>query len=250
MGVGFRGDRGGLRAAAALLLVALLACAPACRSIKEKAGLSVTPKSLRDVPAERLAFRFEPDLAEEKLPEHLRRDEPEEPAAAIRTAFETQRTSDALIRTVVDPSGQRALVLYGTNSTDTDFRIDLYSTAGEFIRNVLPPDLTGVFPAEVAWSPDGSRIVFSGVRTPAPQATPTPEEAPLPPDLSPPPAGSEGGQPTPTAVPLIPSTQVCRTEQVYAGDRDGLDLHPLTGREGLIYFKLAWSPDGRQASLK
>jgi hypothetical protein len=235
--------------AAALLLAAALLTVPACRSIRETTGLSVVPKSLRDVPAERLAFRFEPDLAEEKLPEYLRRDEAEAPAAAIRTAFETQRPDDALIRTVVDPSGMRALALYGTSATDTDFRIDLYNTTGQFIRNVLPPGLTGVFPEEVAWSPDGSSIAFSGVRTPTPQATPEPLDAlPAPPDLAQPPAagGVTDAQPTPTTAPLIPSTQTFRTEQVYVGDRDGYNLRPVTAREGLIYFKLAWSPDGRQ----
>jgi hypothetical protein len=235
--------------AAALLLTAALLTAPACKSIRETAGLSVVPKSLRDVPAERLAFRFEPDAAEDTLPEHLRRDEAEEPAAAIRTAFETQRPDDALIRTVVDPSGMRALALYGTSATDNDFRIDLYNTTGQFIRNVLPADLTGVFPEEVEWSPDGSSIVFSGVRTPTPQATPEPSDAaPAPPDLAPPPgaaAGPADAQPTPTTAPIIPSTQTFRTEQVYVGDRDGYNLRPLTAREGLIYFKLAWSPDGQ-----
>jgi hypothetical protein len=238
---------GGLRAAAVLLTAALLA-ASACKSIRQTTGLSVVPKSLRDVPAERLAFRFEPDAAEEKLPEQLRRDEAEEPAAAIRSAFETQRPSDALIRTVVDPQGQRALALYGTSETDTDFRIDLYNTTGQFIRNVLPADLTGVFPEEVAWSPDGSSIVFSGVRTPAPQTSPTPPDVtPAPSDLMPQPPGpgTTDAQPTPTAAPLIPSTQTFRTEQVYVGDRDGYNLRPLTAREGLIYFKLAWSPDGQ-----
>src|SRR5215204_611639 len=245
MGGGFGRGGGGSRAAA-LLLAALLAAAPACRSIRETAGLSVVPKSLRDVPAERLAFRFEPDVAEEKLPEHLRRDEPEEPAAAIRTAFETQRPADALIRTVVDPSGMRALALYGTSATDTDFRIDLYNTTGQFIRNVLPQDLTGVFPEEVGWSPDGANIVFSAVRTPTPQATPEPPDAaPTPPNLSQPPAGTTDALPTPTAAPIIPSTQTFRTEQIYVGDRDGYNLRPVTAREGLIYFKLAWSPDGQ-----
>ncbi|MFL6334655.1 MAG: TolB family protein [Pyrinomonadaceae bacterium] len=251
MGGSFRRRRGGLRAGA-LLVAALLATAPACRSIKETAGLSVVPKSLRDVPAERLAFRFEPDVAEEKLPEYLRRDEPDEPAAAIRTAFETQRPSDALIRTVIDPAGMRALALYGTSETDTDFRIDLYNTTGQFIRNVLPPDLTGVFPEEVAWSPDGSSILFSGVRTPAPQATPNPlDAAPALPGLAPSPPAvgvTPDAQPAPTAAPLIPSTQTFRTEQVYVGDRDGYNLRPLTAREGLIYFKLAWSPDGQQVA--
>lgn len=242
-------SRGGV-GAAALLLAALLAVVPACKSIRETTGFTVVPKSLRDVPAERLAFRFEPDAAEERLPEHLRRDEAEEPAAAIRTAFESQRPADALIRTVVDPSGMRALALYGTSETDTDFRIDLYNTTGQFIRNVLPADLTGVFPEEVAWSPDGANILFSGVRTPTPQATPTPlDMTPPPPELAPSPAeGATDAQPTPTTAPIIPSTQTFRTEQVYVGDRDGYNLRPLTGREGLIYFKLTWSPDGQKVA--
>ena len=236
--------------AAALLLTAALLAAPACKSIKETTGLSVVPRSLRDVPADRLAFRFEPDVTEEKLPPRLRMDDPEETAAAIRTAFETQRPEDALIRTVVDPSGMRALALYGTSATEKDFRIDLYNTTGQFIRNVLPPDLTGVFPGEVEWSPDGSYILFSGVRTPSLEAAPTPlDAAPIPPDLTqPPPEGTADAQPTPTAAPIIPSTQTFRTEQVYVGDRDGYNLRPITAREGLIYFKLAWSPDGQQVA--
>jgi hypothetical protein len=234
----------------ATLLAAALCVASGCQKVRETAGLSVVPKSLRDVPAERLAFRFEPDTAEASLPEHLRRDEQEEPLAAVKSAFEALRPSDALIRTVPDPKGQRALALYGTSTTDTDFRIDLYNTDGQFIRNVLPPDLTGVFPDEVAWSPDGERILFSGVRNPSLSATPTPtEEAPPPPDLAPPDAGASQPVPTPTAAaPIIPSTQTFRTEQVYVGNRDGFDLRPLTSREGLIYFKLAWSPDGQQVA--
>ena len=234
----------------ATLLAAALCMASGCQKVRETAGLSVVPKSLRDVPAERLAFRFEPDAAEASLPEPLRRDETEEPLAAVKSAFETQRADDALIRTVPDPTGQRALVLYGTSTTDTDFRLDLYNTNGQFIRNVLPPDLTGVFPDEVAWSPDGERILFSGVRNPAVSASPAPtDEAPAPPDLAPPGAGAEQPLTTPTAAaPIIPSTQTFRTEQVYVGNRDGFDLRPLTAREGLIYFKLAWSPDGQHVA--
>jgi hypothetical protein len=257
MGGGFGRSRGGLRAAALLLAAAVLS-ASGCQAVRESAGLSVAPKSLADVPAARLAFRFEPDVAEDALPERLRRDESEEPLAAIKTAFETQRPAEALIRTVADPTGQRALALYGTSETDTDFRIDLYSTTGQFIRNVLPADLTGVFPAEVAWSPDGARIIFSGVRNPALQASLTPPEtAPAPPDLAatpglqqptPEPVPGASPLPSPTVAPIIPSTQTFRTEQVYVGDRDGYNLRPLTMREGLIYFQLAWSPDGRQVA--
>jgi len=223
--------------------------------MEETAGLSVTPKSLRDVPSDRLAFRFEPDVKEESLPERLRKDEAEEPLATVKADFETRRgNAEALIRTVVDPAGQRALALYGTSATGTDFRVDLYSTGGQFIRNVLPADLTGVFPSEVAWSPDSQHILFSGIRNPALQPSPTPAvPAPPPPDISQAPAPglpAPGEQPTPapTVGPIIPSVQTFRTEQVYVGDRDGLNLRPLTSREGLIYFQLSWSPDGQQVA--
>lgn len=233
---------------AALLTVVCLVSG--CKQMKEGAGLSVVPKELRDVPADRLSFRFEPDVSEESLPERLRKDEPDEPLAPIKAAFETGRKTDALIRTVPDPTGQRALALYGTSETsssNTDFRIDLYSADGQFLRNVLPQDLTGVFPAEVSWSPDGQHILFSGIRNPALSASPTPEEAAPPPDLSATPGAAEPTpQPAPSVAPIIPSVQTFRTEQVYVGDRDGFNLRPLTSREGLIYFRLAWSPDGTQ----
>jgi hypothetical protein len=234
-----------MRLTAALLVLACVASG--CRQVEETTGLKVTPKSLRDVPAARLAFRFEPDVSEASLPERLRKDEAEEPLATVKADFETRRgNTDALIRTVVDPSGQRALALYGTSATQTDFRIDLYSVEGQFIRNVLPPDLTGVFPAEVAWSPDGQSILFSGIRNPATSASPTPvERAPLPPDISQTPAPGQQPAPAPSVGPVIPSVRTFRTEQVYVGDRDGFNLRPLTSREGLIYFQLAWSPDGQ-----
>ncbi|MFL6282046.1 MAG: TolB family protein [Pyrinomonadaceae bacterium] len=237
--------------AAMLLLTAALA-ASGCRQVKNAAGLSVRPKSLRDVPAERLSFRFEADAKEESLPERLRHDEPEEPLPGVKTAFETQRTTDALIRTVSDTVNQRALALYGTSETsenNTDFRIDLYSAEGQFLRNILPHDLTGVFPAQVAWSPDSQNFAFSGVRNPSLTPTPTPDAAPPPPPpgTQPQPLAPSMPEAAPTAVgPSIPSVQTFRTEQVYVANRDGFELRPLTSREGLIYFKLTWSPDGRQ----
>jgi hypothetical protein len=50
--------------------------------------------------------------------------------------------------------------------------------------------------------------------------------------------------PTPVA-PLIQPVTTFKTEQIYVGNSDGFDLRPITTREGLIYFKLAWSPDGQ-----
>jgi hypothetical protein len=234
-----------LAALVAMLSIVLGGCRPATDD-----ELGVVPRTIGDVPAARLAFRLEPDVKEDALPQSLRAETatPPELLPGIKAHFETQRgNTEALLRTVLDPTGQRALAVYGTNETDTDFRIDLYSADGTFIRNILPPDLTGVFPAEVAWSPDGQHILFSGIRNPAlaPQGQPTPQPAaPTAPD----PTAIDPNAPplpTPTAAPLIPSVPVFRTEQVYVGDRDGFNLRPLTTREGLIYFKLAWSPGGR-----
>lgn len=242
--------RGGAatKAALVLALAAALCAASGCKQIKRSAGMSVAPKSLRDVPAERLSFRFEPDAKEEALPERLRRDEPDEPLPAVKAAFDSQRTADALIRTVREPNdGARALALYGTGETsgsNSDFRIDLYSAEGAFIRNVLPHELTGVFPADVAWSPDSQHFAFSGIRNPALAPSPTPEPG-LPPGTAPPPPSEPAPAPTP-AGPAIPSVPTFKTEQIYVANRDGFELRPLTSREGLIYFRLSWSPDGRQ----
>ena len=127
-----------VRAVAVLVLCGLLA-AGGCQG-GPGGVLSVEPRELRDVPAARLAFRFEPDVAEEKLPEHLKRDEAEEPLSTVRTDFETRRQADALVRTVLDPAGQRVLALYGTSeSEENDFRLDLYGADGNFIRTSCRP---------------------------------------------------------------------------------------------------------------
>jgi hypothetical protein len=131
-------------------------------------------------------------------------------------------------------------------SGSLDGTVRLWRPDGAPIRTIKP-EAGAVF--KVAWSPDGSNILFSGVRTPTPPAPPEPPGlAPAPPDLSPSPAVPNEAQPAPTAAPIIPSTQTFRTEQVYVGDRDGYNLRPLTQREGLIYFQLEWSPDGQQVA--
>ncbi len=244
--------------AAAMTLIALLASmclllllsSSGCR-VAENA-LSVSPRSLRDVPAERLAFHFEPDVAAENLPETLKKEETDAPLATIKTEFETHRQTDALLRTVVSPEGQRALALYATSESEKyDYRVDVYASEGMFIRNVMPADMIGAFASEAAWSPDGQRIAFIAVKNPAAQASPTPpgDIAPAP-DIPPPATGAPGEtatpETTPTVAPLIQSVPVFSTEQIYVADRDGFQLKPLTTRQGLIYFQLAWSPDNNQ----
>jgi len=233
----------GWRAAASCLLLAALAAGGCRRATDDDMG--ALTGTLKGVPAARLAFRLEPDVSDELLSIILQREEAgAELLPGIKADFETRRgNTEALIRTVRDPMGQRALAVYGTSETGTDFRIDIYSAEGAFIRNVLPPDLTGVFPGEVAWSPDGQHILFSGIRNPS---LPPPGQAvPQPPTTFAPPEPGASPLPEPTTAPIIPSVPVFRTEQVYVGDRDGFNLRPLTTREGLIYFKLSWSPDGQ-----
>jgi len=216
-----------------LVNLSLLLLTLACRT--ETDSQSLRPRQLRDVPASRLAFSFQPDV---EPPPDLASEETKA-IAAIQQDFDTNRKDDALLRTVASPDGQRALALYGTaDSPGATFRIDLYSADGNFIRNVTPPTLAVVFQDSVIWSPDGTTVAFVGRKSAEPQASPTPpglEPEPLLPSAS------------PTAVPSITPSfaplQVFNTEQIYVCDRDGYALKPLTTRDGLIYFSLAWAPD-------
>ncbi|HVF41799.1 MAG TPA: hypothetical protein VM936_02240 [Pyrinomonadaceae bacterium] len=233
-----------------LIFALLFACAAAplagCRQIGEKVGVvSVRPRELRDVPSARLAFRLEPDVSPDVLPQFVKDEGAEEPLAPVRAHFESQRKDEALLRTVTSPDGQRALALYAPNDPafpSDEFLIDLYNAQGAFLRNVLPQGLSGVFLSTVNWSPDGTAIVFTGRRTvkPQPSVTPTPEAVAAPVTTDP----NASPTPTPTVAPIIAPVASYRTEQIYLCDRDGYNLHPLTSREGLVYFHAAWAPDG------
>ena len=192
----------------------------------------VRPRVLRDVPARVLAFRLEPDV---EMPRQ-QVDDPGEKLEVIQKDFSTRRTDDALIRTVKSPDGNRVLALYGTDEEPTSaFRIDLYSSDGQFLRNLSPPTLSCVFPETVAWSPDNNLVTFIAHK----RATPSP--SPTPPVITEEPPGS--AQPSPTTAPAFAAVAAFQTEQIYVCNRDGYDLKPLTSREGLIYFAFAWAPD-------
>lgn len=216
-----------------LLNLALLLLAIGCRHETESQGLK--PRQLRDVPANRLAFNFQADV---QAPPGLTSEETRT-IETIQQDFDTNRKSDALLRTVPSPDGQRALALYGTTDESTaTFRIDLYSSDGTFIRNVTPPALAVVFQDAVVWSPDGTQIAFVGRKSAAAQPSPTPLG--LEPDVLLP-----GASPTPmpSITPSFAPVAVFNTEQIYTCNRDGYGLSPLTTRDGLIYFALSWAPD-------
>lgn len=215
-------------------LLANLVALSSCASIVTRQD--VRPRALRDVPAQRLSYRFEPDA---QMPSEAANDDNGDKIEAIQIDFNTRRQEDALIRTVRSPDGQRAVVLYGkTDEPSQTFHIDLYSGDGQFIRNMTPPDLSCVFPETVSWSPDGNSITFIAHRAAKPSPSPTPLGA-VPPEPEPQPDAS----PLPSVAPAFPLIQAFETEQVYICNRDGYDMKPLTSREGLIYFYALWAPD-------
>lgn len=217
------------------MLALLLFGVASCQSVLERQR-DVRPLLLRDVPAQRLAYRLEPDAP---LPDEIKSEDANDKIEAIQIDFDTRRQGDALIRTVRSPDGQRALVLYGTaDEPSQTFRIDIYSAEGSFLRNLTPPELSCVFPETVAWSPDGNFITFIGHKGATPTPTPTPPGGVMPeaPETVEP-------VPAPSVAPAFGFVPLFSTEQIYICNRDGYDLKPLTSREGLIYFYASWAPD-------
>ncbi|MFN2509927.1 MAG: hypothetical protein ABR568_00625 [Pyrinomonadaceae bacterium] len=214
------------------IFISLIAAVAGCESITNRQD--VRPLVLRDVPAQRLAYRFEADIG---VPAELQAPEPNEKLVSIQTDFITRRPDDALLRTVASPDGQRALALYGTEQEPGPaFRIDLYASDGRFLRNLIPPTLSCVFPETVAWTSDGNFITFIAHKSLKPAPTPTP-----PIDLAPDPDSSP--LPAASVAPAFATVAAFNTEQIYICNRDGYDLKPLTAREGLIYFYYSWAPD-------
>jgi len=203
-----------------------------CKSVIERQD--VRPKVLRYVPARNLAYRLAPDVT----PPSSSLDDTVDKHGAVANDFSTKRKDDALVRTVASPDGRRVLALYGTaDEPGSTFRIDLYNSEGQFLRNLIPPDISCVFPETVSWSPDGNFINFIARKRVAPSPTPTPPNEP-----EPEPGGSP--VPSPSVAPLFAPVASFNTEQIYICNRDGYDLKPLTSREGLIYFYFVWAPDG------
>jgi hypothetical protein len=218
--------------ASRLAILVLLTFATGCKSVIERQD--VRPRILRDVPARNLAYRLNTDVS----PPATNFEDATDKFEAVANDFSAKRENDALIRTVVSPDGRRVLAVYGTaDEPGSTFRIDLYNSDGQFLRNLIPPDLSCVFPETVTWSPDGNFINFIAHKRVAPSPTPTPPNAPEPdPEASP--------MPSPSIGPIFPPVASFSTEQIYICNRDGYDLKPLTARDGLIYFYFVWAPDG------
>jgi hypothetical protein len=216
----------------ALTILFTLCLAIGCKSVIDRQD--VRPRILRDVPARNLAFRLSADVS----PPSSNLDDAADKFAAVANDFAAKRADDALLRTVVSPDGRRVLAVYGTaDEPSSVFRIDLYNSDGQFLRNLIPPDLACVFPETVRWSPDGNLINFIARRRAVPSPSPTPPNQPGPEDL---PLATA----SPSVAPFFAPVASFNTEQIYVCNRDGFDLKPLTSRDGLIYFYFVWAPDG------
>jgi hypothetical protein len=208
--------------------------AAACKNVIERQQ-DVVPRVLRDVPARNLAYRFSPDVS----PPSSGIDDSLDKFPAVANDFAAKRKDEALLRTVVSPDGRRVLALYGTaDDSGSEFRIDLYNSDGQFLRNLIPPEISCVFPDTVIWSPDGQFINFIAHKRVLPSPSPTPPNEPEPQELKP------EAKPSPSIAPIFAPVASFNTEQIYICNRDGFDLKPLTSRDGLIYFYFVWAPDG------
>ena len=127
-------------------LICLLIFVVGCKNVVDRQN--VVPRVLRDVPARNLAYRFSPDVT----PPSTDIDDTLDKFAAVANDFSTKRKDEILLRTVVSPDSRRVLALYGTaDEPGSSFRIDLYNSDGQFLRNLIPPDLSCVFPEPDKW---------------------------------------------------------------------------------------------------
>ena len=205
------------------------------------------PVTMREVPAARLAFKFQPD---NNPPQKALAADNNALLPVIKAAFDNNRREQLLARTVLSPDGQRALAIYATaEEQNNEYRVDMFSADGNFLRNVTPPSLAVVFPDYVDWSPDGQRIVFLARQSSSQSKAKNPDSAPTPLDLgtSETPLPGLNGTPdtgaTPNNGPVFAPVPTFATEQVYLCDRDGYNMKSLTNRNGLIYFFAGWAPD-------
>lgn len=239
------------------LLTATIACQ---KNIFESS--TVSPATLRDVPALRLSFRYEADIPAPSDPTKLA--PAEEKNAAVQADFDANRPQEILIKTIVSPNKQRILTVYQRlGDADASFRLDMYSAEAKFLRRVTPETMTADFPDIIVWSPDSANVAFVAIAREGGMNSLTP--VPVPPAANSNTNTSANknantanvnantnanAEATPAPVTPVapvgdaaPNVITFRTEQIYICNSEGLDLKPITQNEGLIYYYFVWSPD-------
>ncbi|MBX7173034.1 MAG: hypothetical protein K1X72_18840 [Pyrinomonadaceae bacterium] len=225
-----------------LILIGLTSCQKTTTDER-----TITPSSLRDVPALRLNFRFESDVP--APPADSLNAQNQEKNPTIQADFDQNRPEETLEKVIPSPDKKRILVVYTKlNDLAATYRLDMYSADGKLLNKITPNGLAVYYPDTIVWSPDNNNVAFVGAVRMTQTAAPTPTpDAPIVPNLdndnsapSVPADSNTNTTPTPDN-----SKQVLtfRTEQIYTCNSDGGDLKPITQNEGLIYFYFVWSPD-------
>jgi hypothetical protein len=237
-----------------VLITAALAAFGCSRSPFEKG--TVAPASLRDIPALKLNFRFEPDVPAPAAA--AAQTVAEEKNAGVQADFDANRPQEILEKTFTSPDKQRILAVYKrAEDLFSDYRLDIYGADGKLLRQVTPNGMAVRFADTIVWSPDSNNIAFVAVtRTAGAPTSLVPENAaPTPPPVVDANANVDANAPvdananvnaapaTTTAPDQPKAVLTFRTEQIYICNREGVDVKPLTQTEGLIYFYFVWSPD-------
>lgn len=243
-----------------ILFFASLLIFGGCQRSIFQAPANNAPKTLRDVPALRLNFRFETDVPAPTVASPV---QTEERNAAVQTDFDQNRTTEILEKTLTAPDQQRVLAIYRhAQDSLSEFRLDMYSPDGKLIRKITYDGMAVHFADTIVWSPDSSAVAFVAmIRGGQPNAAPTPtpsnnqtntnsetdananiENADANADVNSDANANVAAPQTPVAEAPKP-VLTFRTEQIYLCSRDGADLKPVTQNEGLIYFYFVWSPD-------
>lgn len=257
------------------LLGSLLAFGGCQRSIFESP--TVSPSTLRDVPALRLNYRYEADVPAPAVSAQKTDQNSEERNQAVQTDFDQNRVQELLDKTLLSPDKKRILVVYHrAGDVPNEFRLDMYTADGKLLRKVTPDTMAVHFPDTIVWSPDSTTLAFvamvrageqgnglanstappnanansantSGANANSANANAAPANANADvgaADANTETANTEAAQPPAAATPAAPTGVLTfRTEQIYVCNADGDGIKPVTQNEGLIYFYYVWSPD-------
>lgn len=209
------------------------------------------PVSLKEVPSQRLSYRFEADVPppEMKLTPAMVRQRNE----AVLKDFDENRPQEILDRTIESPDKKSIAAVYRMISDEeAQYRLDIYSPDGKLVRKVTHEEMAVHFPDTIVWSPDSKHLAFVAmVRTsegmvPA-EADPLkgrgPEELKGGTVDSGANSNSNGNSADAEGGSEAQKVITFRTEQIYLCNADGSDLKALTKNEGLVFFYFVWSPD-------
>ena len=238
-----------------LFLVFTLSSLPGCGRNVFKSP-TVAPATLRDVPAQRLNYRFEPDVPP---PTAENNPQTQERNAAVQADFDNNRPLQALYKTIVSPDKQRILAIYNKiEDSPTEYRLDMYAADGRLVRKITPNGMAVHFPDTIIWSPDSTALAFVAMvraASPGSKENNADSNTAVNPETAANTAADSNlnteNTETNSSPPAAPTSDAAepppvltfRTEQIYLCNSDGDGLKPVTQNEGLIYFYYVWSPD-------